>query len=100
MDPLRLELKIGMFFIVTLHWTIAVAVPAFIFGYVPAPKEWAVAVLFTAIVGYCSYTGYRAWKRRWRSRFILRAVIPGLLFLFSSVWFGFLALKLDAELPT
>ena len=65
MDPLRLETKIAMFGVVAMHWMLAVAIPAFIFGHIqPPPQEgWAVVLLSAAIVGYCIYTGYRAWKR-------------------------------------
>jgi hypothetical protein len=99
MDPLRLELKIIMFFVVAMHWVLVIAVPALIFGYAPLPSDWVQVFLFLAIVGYCSYTGYRAWKRGWRSRFILRAVVPTVLFLLSSAWFAFSAWKSQPDVP-
>ena len=93
MGPLRLETKIAMFGVVAIHWMLAVAIPAFIFGNIQPPPQddWDVVLLFAAIVGYCTYTGYRAWKRGWRSRFILRAVVPGALFVLSFACFSFLA---------
>jgi hypothetical protein len=74
MDPLRLKGQIAMFGVVGMHWLLAVAIPAFIFGFLPPPPQHdsLMLLLFAAIVGYCTYTGYRAWKGRWRSRFVLR----------------------------
>lgn len=93
-DPLRAEVKIGMFMVVAVYWMIVAAIPAVIFGHVRPPLQdvWEMALVFGAIVGYCAYTGYRAWKRGWRSRFILRVVVPGALFVVSCACFGLLAL--------
>jgi hypothetical protein len=92
-DPFRLEAKVAMFGVVAVHWMLAVAIPAFIFGHIQLPpqEDWAAVLWFAAIVGYCIYSGYRAWKREWRSRFILRAVVPAVLFVLSFACFAFLA---------
>ena len=49
------------------------------------PETWFVA---SAIVGYFSYTGVRAWRRKWRARFILRIVVPTALLFSSCVLIG------------
>lgn len=51
---------------------------------------WFWGVLCVAI-GYFSYTGYKAWRRRWKARFVLRIVIPAALFITASVLVGLLA---------
>lgn len=42
-------------------------------------------------VAYFSYTGFRAWRRGWKARFILRIVVPAMLLLSVSTLAGLLA---------
>ena len=38
-----------------------------------------------AAIGYFSYTGIRAWRRRWKARFVLRIVVPAALLVTSTM---------------
>lgn len=98
-DTLRVQGKMGMFMVVAMYWIIVALIPAVILGYIRSPLQdvWQVALMCAAIVGYCAYTGYRAWKRGWRSRFILRVVVPGALFVISFACFGLLPWWLPAQ---
>jgi hypothetical protein len=42
-------------------------------------------------VAYFSYTGFRARRRGWKARFILRIVVPAVLLLSASTLVGLLA---------
>lgn len=92
-DWARAQQKIAMCGVVAMHWMFAAAIPACLFGNAqpPTQDEWAMILIVVIVTGYCTYTGFRAWKRGWRSRFILRLVVPGTLFVLSFAWFGFLA---------
>ena len=68
--------------VVSTYWLIAAATPVMIVGAFRAP-DIGPATLFAAIAAYCTYTGIRAWRRGWRSRFILRIVVPAALFVLS-----------------
>ena len=87
MDASLLQQRIGMVGIVAIQWCAVAAVPFAAIRQVPPVDGWALAIAAT-IVGYCFYTGYRAWSRGWKTRFILRLVIPVCLFFLSGILVG------------
>lgn len=70
--------------LVGMYWTLAILAPFMLFGLVYRPEP-SVTFLFLIIAAYFIYTGYRAWKLRWKARFVLRIVVPVALFLVASV---------------
>lgn len=44
-----------------------------------------------AAISYFSYTGLRAHRRGWKSRFVLRIVVPAALFFIGCIAIGFLS---------
>jgi hypothetical protein len=72
---------------VSVQWFVAAGLPAFVVGYFRPPTGWE-AALFVAIAAYCFWTGYRAWRRKWKARFVLRLVIPSGLFVLSTCVVG------------
>lgn len=87
MDAIDLKIKTGMVAIVATQWFVVAAIPMVIAGYIPPPDGWGL-VLAAVITTYCFFTGYRAWKRKWQSRFILRAVVPSAILILSCVAVG------------
>jgi Mn2+/Fe2+ NRAMP family transporter len=87
MDYWLLRQKIAMIGVVAAQWFLALAAPAMLLGYLESPRGWTAALLL-AMTGYCFFTGYRAWKRGWKSRFVLRLIVPGCLLVLSCVGFG------------
>jgi len=79
MDYWLLKQRIGMVGIVGVYWLTAAAAPAVIVGRLRRPDEMA-GVIIGLIAAYCAYTGYRAWRRGWQARFVLRVAIPAVLF--------------------
>lgn len=76
--------------LVGVYWMVAVIAPFMMLGAVRKPDR-ATTILFLAISAYFIYTGYRAWKLHWKSRFMLRIVVPALLFLVALVCAGVFA---------
>ena len=72
---------------VMVQWVVVATLPAFLVGYFGLPTGWD-AVLFGSIAAYCFWTGYRAWKRGWKARFVLRLAIPICLFAISTCVVG------------
>jgi hypothetical protein len=68
-------LKLRMACLVGLAWMFAVLIPPAAVGLLPGPG-WQLWALMAFIYAYLGYTGIRAYRRRWRSRFILRIVVP------------------------
>jgi hypothetical protein len=70
-------------------WTFAFMLPLIVWGpgIAPPATVWVVAGTLAA---YFAYSGIRALKKGWKSRFILRVVVPICLFVASSVlwWTG------------
>ena len=85
-DYLRFRMAAG----VVLTWVISAILPLLLFGPEPAP------IVFWAVIGlvyaYMGYSGIRALRKGWRSRFILRVVIPlsilaaSMVLVFSGIW--------------
>jgi len=91
MDATDLKIKSGMVLVVAAQWFVVGAIPPVVAGYVPPPDRWGI-VFAVAIAMYCFFTGYRAWKRQWKSRFMLRAVVPIAIFVLSCVAVGITSL--------
>jgi hypothetical protein len=87
MDASLLQQRVGMVGIVGIQWFAVAAVPFAVVRQLPPIDGWAMT-LAAAIVAYCFYTGYRAWNRGWKTRFVLRLVIPVCLFVLSCVAVG------------
>jgi len=70
-------------------WTFAFILPLIIWGPGVAPPA-LVWVVVGALAAYFVYSGIRALKKGWKSRFILRVVVPISLFVVSSAlwWTG------------
>jgi hypothetical protein len=77
----RVTLSVGVLLLST--WIFALLAPPMLSGALPRPDAW-VWCLMAALFAYFGYTGIRAWQRGWRSRFILRIVVPLSLFAASS----------------
>lgn len=80
---------------VMVQWFVAAGTPAFAAGYLELPKDWT-PLLFVGIAAYCFWTGYRAWKRGWKARFVLRLAIPICLFAISACIVGVAKLLVPA----
>jgi hypothetical protein len=94
MDQALLQQRIFMVVIVSLQWLAVAAVPFNVLGILSpftGSDGWSLAFV-AAVVVYCFYTGYRAWKRGWKSRFILRIVVPTSLFVLSCLSAGIIRL--------
>ena len=87
MDPWLLQQKVTMVGVVTAQWIFVSAFPAYVGGYLPTPPGWE-SLIFVAMAAYCFWTGYRAWKRGWRARFVLRLAVPIGLFAISTCVVG------------
>jgi hypothetical protein len=72
--------------ILFLYWTFVFSMPLLIADQKfrsSAPLEfWGVLCV---AIGYFSYTGIRAWRRRWKARFVLRIVVPAALLVTSTM---------------
>ena len=82
MDLWLLQQKIAMIGVVAVQWFVAAGLPVFVVGYLKAPTGWETG-FFVAVAAYCFWTGYRAWRRGWKARFVLRLAIPICLFAIS-----------------
>jgi hypothetical protein len=87
MDPVLLRQWGFMFCVVAVQWFSVAVAPLVALGYLPRPGGWELLIAVIC-VAYCFYTGYRAWQRAWRARFILRLIVPTCLLLLScmAVW--------------
>ena len=76
--------KTAMIVVVMAQWFVSASVPAFVAGFLEAPRGWA-AVMPIACTAYCFWTGWRAMRREWKARFVLRLAIPAGLFVISAL---------------
>ena len=74
-DVLSLKTKTAMVGFVSVAWLFALAIPPWMFGLLQQPG-WKMWTLMTLLYAYLGYTGMRAYHRGWRSRFILRVIVP------------------------
>ena len=92
-DPVKARLTLSMGVLLLGTWIFAALVPPMIGGVFPRPEAW-IWWLTGSLFAYFGYTGVRAQRRGWKSRFILRIVVPLSLFAISSlltilgVWLG------------
>lgn len=92
-DPLRARLTLSVGCLLFFTWVFAALIPPMIGGVIPSPdpRLWC---LIGGLFAYFGYTGMRAWRRGWKSRLILRIVVPLSLLAASSaltifgVWLG------------
>jgi hypothetical protein len=90
-DATDLKIKTGMVAIVASQWIFLAAIPMVVVGHLPPPDR--SSLVFAAVITtYCFFTGYRAWRRQWKSRFILRAVVPIAIFILSCIGVGIASL--------
>jgi hypothetical protein len=82
-DPVRARLVLSIGILLFSTWIFAILAPPMISGTLHRPDPW-LWYLMAALYSYFGYTGIRAWRRGWRSRFILRIVVPLSLFAVSS----------------
>jgi hypothetical protein len=78
--------------ILLLYWALVFSMPLLIaspeFRSSDTVGFWAG---FCVAIGYFTFTGIRAWRRRWQARFVLRIVVPAALLVISTtlvVFFG------------
>ncbi len=92
-DPVSARLTFSVGVLLFFTWIIAALVPPMIGGLVPRPDLW-MGCLIGSLFAYFGYTGIRARRRGWKSRFILRIVVPLSLLAVSTaltildVWLG------------
>jgi hypothetical protein len=75
MDPNELRFKFAVAGFLGVMWLMVVMLPPVLAGDLNAPPT-SVWCIFGGIFLYSLYTGVRAWRRGWKSRFILRIVVP------------------------
>ena len=86
-DYTALRTKIGVAGLLGGVWLFLLMAPpalAGLFAVPPASIWW----IFGLLLAYFVYTGIRAWRRGWKSRFVLRIVVPLSLLVLSSVVTG------------
>jgi hypothetical protein len=88
-DLAELRLKLTMAVLLAGTWVLAFLFPILIGESLPRPEA-GLFWVFGGLLAYFLYTGVRAWRRGWRSRFILRLVVPLSLLTASSIleWAG------------
>jgi hypothetical protein len=79
-----MQLQASMGVLLVLSWTFALLVPFLWDASIPA-ADLSVWLVVSAPFVYFIWTGFRAWRLGWRSRFILRLVIPLALLIASVV---------------
>lgn len=82
-DPMEMRTMLGTAALILGTWFFAAVLPLMIAGFTAKPDPWvwvAMGILFS----YVGFTGIRAWRRGWKSRFILRIVVPLTLFALSA----------------
>jgi hypothetical protein len=87
-----------MICVVAVQWLVAAALPAFVVGYLRSPSRWE-AAFFCLATAYCFWTGYRAWKRGWKARTLLRLAIPIGIFVISTCIVGLIFILVRGESP-
>ena len=82
MHDTRQGLRMAVF--VSFAWAFALVTPPALVGYLPRPNT-ALWIMMAILYTYLGYSGLRALRKGWRSRFILRVVVPLSLLAFSSL---------------
>jgi hypothetical protein len=98
-DLIHKQWQVASALILVLYWGFVFMLPFMILAQIMSKEPTSgiplpVWCVLSASIGYFSYTGVRAWRRKWKARFILRIVVPAAL-LFSAcvligtfAWFG------------
>jgi hypothetical protein len=83
-DPVELRARLSVAALLGGLWLFLLGVPLAVAGvlFMPPVPVWGV---FGALFVYSLYTGIRAWRRGWKSRFILRVVVPIALLALSTI---------------
>ena len=76
--------KLRMGALVFIAWLFALLIPPSVLGLVSSP-DWRFWVLPAVLYGYLGYSGVRAYRKGWRSRFVLRVIVPIWLLVTSAV---------------
>jgi hypothetical protein len=86
-DPLDLRAKLSVAALLGGVWLFLLMLPLCLAGmlFVPPASVWCV---FGGLFAYFLYTGVRAWRGGWKSRFILHVVVPIVLLMLSSIAAG------------
>ena len=91
-DIVEYKFKLTVAGFLGLTWVVAILVPVLLSrsGTTEHAADAGVWWFLGGLYVYFLYTGVRAWRRGWRSRFILRVVVPIALFIASSIleWVG------------
>ena|ERR1700743_3786654 len=87
MDPSELKVKVAMAGLLGGLWVVLLALPPMLIGSLAQPPA-VLLIFFAVLLAYSLYTGIRALRRGWRSRFILRVVVPLSLLMISGVGTG------------
>jgi hypothetical protein len=87
MDPIELKSKVAMAGLLGGLWLILLAFPLMLTGGLALPPA-GLLIFFAVLFAYSLFTGIRALRRGWRSRFILRVVVPLSLLMLSSIGAG------------
>jgi hypothetical protein len=88
-DTFDVRIKIPVAILLGTLWVHLIMLPVFLAGELAAPPV-SLWIILSAIFLYSIYTGVRAWRRGWKSRFIFRIVVPVTLLTISFVlqWTG------------
>jgi hypothetical protein len=81
-QEMKQQLIMGMLLLMT--WGIAALIPYLVTVPIAISDMW-VWVVVLGIPAYFIWTGVRAWRRGWKSRFILRLVVPVVILVASSL---------------
>jgi hypothetical protein len=86
-DPIDLRIKLSVAALLGGLWIFLMFLPLALAGILSMPPAhvWG---LFGALFMYFVFTGIKAWRRGWKSRFILRVIVPIALLVLSSISAG------------
>jgi hypothetical protein len=87
MDIFDIRVKFPAAVLLGALWILLVMLPLMAAGVVSTPPL-SLWYLFGGLFLYFLYTGIRAWRRGWKSRFVLRVVVPITLLVLSSAFTG------------
>ena len=87
MDPIELRTKLAIAGLLGALWLILLALPLMLAGDLAMPPS-GILGFFALLFAYSIYSGIRALRRGWRSRFILRVIVPLGLLTLSGVGTG------------
>jgi len=77
-DNVNDRLQITMGFLVLIAWFFAVIIPPSLGGFVTSLDS-SLWMIIVPLFAYMGYSGMRARRKGWKSRFILRVVVPSAL---------------------